>query len=378
MLPGLGLVSLFVISGTAHAGPCDATVKKADTAKGAELVSAYTSLLKCDKKVAEDNFIKFMSGASDADTLISLSLASIDADVWGPVWTMVGKISSYEARDEVANRVGSSCVEHPKVLGFLQGAYFGLRDIDFKQWDDAFLSCEAPALLDWLTQQVEAPPDKQYDEKYNTLITVYSHRQGAAALPSLQKAAIKAAKTGPLDAILTQIDEAVAPELGDEMSAEDRAKLESTLVEVARNVGPDKARAVADRLASAGSEAAAARLLPTIYPDRVQAGGSFLYGGASVETADCKGVKTAVVHFAPLSEPGKAWVVYESAQAPLRTFKPKLEKCKAESTDPWPVIVSPEPLKDAKAVEAWAETLQTQWAGKGYEASLKAEKQIAL
>ncbi len=378
MLTGLGLVSLIGLSGDAFAGPCDATVKKAETAKGNDLVAAYGSLIRCDKKLAEDHFIKFMAGAGDADTLVSLSLTAIDAEVWGPVWGMVGKISSYEARDEVADRVGASCGDHPKVVGFLQGGYFGLRDIDFKQWDDAFLSCETPELLTWLTQQVEAPPERQFDEKYNTLITVYAKRQGAAALPSLQKAAIKAAKAGPYDAILSQIDEAVAPDLGEEMSAEDRAKLESTLVEVARQVGPEKARSVADRLASAGSEAAAARLLPSIYPDRVQAGGAFLYGGAAVELADCKGAKTAVIHYAPVTEPGKRWVVYEDAQAPLRAAKPRLDKCKPESTDPWPVIVSPEPIKDGKALEGWAQSLQTQWSGKGYEVTLKEEKGFSL
>lgn len=378
MLTALGLVSLFTLSGPAHAGPCDALVKRAETAKGPDLVSGYGSLLKCDKKLAEDNFIRFMSGAGDADTLVSLSLTAIDAEIWSPVWTMVGKISSYEARDEVADRVGAACGEHAKVIPFLVGAYFGLRDIDYKQWDDALLSCDSQELLTWMTTQVEAPPDKQYDEKYNTLITVYARRLGADALPSLQKAAIQAAKAGPFDAILSQIDESVAPELGDQMSAEDRAKLESTLVEVAKKVSPDKARAVADRLASAGSEGAAARLLPTIYPDRVQGGGAFLYGGASVETADCKGAKTAVIHFAGLSEPGKLWVVYEAAQAPLRTFKPKLDKCKAESTEPWPVIVSPEPLADTKALEGWAKTLEAAWADKGYAVSFKEEKGLSL
>lgn len=378
MLTGIGFLSLLVLAGPASAGPCDATVKKSDTAKGADLVAAYGSLLRCDKKVAEDNFIRFMSSAGDADTLVSLSLTAIDAEVWSPVWGMVGKISSYEARDEVADRVGAACGEHPQVIGFLQGAYFGLRDIDFKQWDDAFLSCENQGLVDWMVQQVESPPDKHYDEKYNTLITVYAKRQRAASLPSLQKAAIKAAKAGPYDAILTQMEESVAPELGDDMSAEDRQKLEGALVEVAKKVDPTKAKAVADRLAASGSESAAAKLLPAIYPDRVQSGGSFLYGGISIERADCKGAKTAVLHYAQVTEPGKRWVILEDATGPLRGFKVKLEKCKPESTEPWPIIVSPEPMKDGKELESWVESIQAQWAEKGYEVSLKEEKPVAL
>ena len=89
-------------------------------------------------------------------------------------------------------------------------------------------------------------------------------------------------------------------------------------------------------------------------------------------------MKTAVIHYAGLSEPGKLWVILEAAQPPLRAFKPKLDKCKAESTDPWPVAVSPEPVKDSKALDAWAASLQPQWTDKGYEVTLKAEKGAAL
>lgn len=374
----IALASVLAVTGSALAGPCDAFVKKADTAKGAELVSAYNSLLKCDKKAAEDQFVKFMTSAGDADTLVAISLAAIDASVWNPVWSMVGKISSYEARDEIADRVGAACQEHPQVLGFLQGAYFGLRDIDFRQWDDAFVSCESPKLLEWMTQQVEAPPEKQYDEKYNTLITVYTRRQGPAALPSLTTAALKAVKGGPLDALLAQMDASVAPELGEDMSAEDRSALETSLVKVAQAANPEGARAVADRLAAAGSEAAAARLLPSVFPDRVQAGGAFLYGGASVELAECKGVKTAVIHYAPVSEPGKRWVILEAAQTPLRAFKPRLDKCTAENAEPWPTAVTPEPVKGDADIESWVKTLEQQYAEKGYEVSLREEKGITL
>lgn len=376
MLAALGF--FYLITGTASAGPCDAIIKKADTSKGDDLVGAYGSLIKCDKKTAEDNFIRFMTSAGDADTLVSLSLSAIDAEIWTPVWGMVGKISSYDARDEVARRVGEACTDHGNVLGFLKGAYFGLRDIDFKQWDDALLSCQSPAMADWLAQAASTPPSQSYDEKYNTLITAYAKRMRADALPTLQAAAIKAAKAGPYDAILAQMSEAVSPDLGDDMSADDRAKFEKAMQAVAHAVSPDQARSVANQLASAGSEAAAAALLPSVFPDRVQSGGGFLYGGVSVETADCKGVKTAVIHYAGLSEPGKLWVILEAAQAPLRAFKPKLDKCKAESADPWPIAVSPEPLEDSKALDAWAASLQSNWADKGYEVSLKAEKGASL
>lgn len=374
----LALYSLIALTGTASAGSCDALVKKADTVKGGDVAGAYSALIKCDKKVAEDNFIRFMTSAGDASSLVTLSLTAIDAEIWSPVWSMVGKISDYTARDEVASQVGLACMDHPQVVKFLQGAYFGLRDLDFGQWDDAFTTCESPDLLAWMTQQVENPPEKQFDEKFNTVVGVYARRQGAAALPSLTKGAIKAGKAGPFDTMIAAMETSVAPSLGEDMSAETRASLEAAYVSVAQKVGPDKARAVADLLANSGSEATAAQLLGAIYPDRVQSSGGFLYGGASLEAADCKGAKTLVVHYAQVTERGKQWNILSFAEAPLRAMKPKLEKCKPESGDPWATAVTPEPVKDAKAVESWAATLQKQWQDKGYTVTLKEEKPIAL
>lgn len=370
-------IALALVS-TASAGPCDALIKKADTVKGGDVASAYGALIKCDRKLAEDNFVRFMTSAGDAQSLVTLSLTAIDADIWSPVWSMVGKISDYSARDEVASEVGGACATHPQVVKFLQGAYFGLRESDFGQWDDAFESCESAELITWMTQQVENPPDKQFDEKFNTVVEVYAKRQGAGALPSLTKGAIKASKAGPFDTMITAMESSVAPSLGEDMTPESRAALESSYVAVAQKVGPDKARAVADRLANSGSEAAAAKLLPAVYPDRVQGGGGFIYGGAALEAADCKGTKTLVIHYASVSEPGKQWNILAAAEAPLRAMKPKLDKCKPESGDPWPTAVTPEPVKDTKAIEAWAGTLQKQWQDKGYTVTLKEEKAVAL
>lgn len=372
------LTTLLAFVSPASAGTCDAQIKKADTVKGADVATAYSALIKCDKKLAEDNYIRFMTSAGDASSLVALSMVAIDAEIWSPVWSMVGKISDYSARDEVASEVGEACMTHPQVVKFLQGAYFGLRDLEFGQWDDAFESCESPELLTWMTGQVESPPEKQFDEKFNTIVGVYAKRLGADAMPSLTKGAMKAGKSGPFEAMIGAMEDSVAPSLGEDMSPENRALLESSLVSVAQKVGPDKARAVADRLANSGSEAAAAKLLPAIYPDRVQAGGSFLYGGAAFEAADCKGAKTLVIHYAQVSEPGARWNILGEVEAPLRAAKPKLDKCKAESGDPWSTAVSPEPLKDAKAVDAWVGTLQKQWQDKGYEVTLKAEKAVTL
>ena len=376
MFSSLALLTLFQTP--AAAASCDAALKRAETAKGADTAAAFGALIKCDRTLAEESFAKVMTNAGDADALVALTLTAIDGEVWTPVWTMVGRIKDYAARDEVATRVGEACVEHGRVVSFLQGAYFGLHDAEFLQWDNALASCESPALMTWMTQQVEGPPDKPYDEKFNTVAAAFAKKKGPAALESLAKGAVKAAKGGPFDALLAQMDEAVAPELGEEMTADNKAALEKALIQVASGAGPAQARMVADRLADGGNQSAAASLLPKVYPDRVQSGGGFLYGGVSIETADCKGVKTAVLHVASVTEPGKLWNILGAVEAPLRVFKPKLEKCKAESADPWPVATTPEPLKDAKALEAWVKALTDQWTAKGYTVQRKDEKAIAL
>ena len=143
-------------------------------------------------------------------------------------------------------------------------------------------------------------------------------RLKADALPVFTQAAIKAADNGPFDAILMQMESAVQPGIGEPIKPEDKARLESSLVEIASNVNREKARAVADRLANAGASTAAASLLPTVYPDRVDEDGGFLYGAASIERATCKGEKTAVLHIAKVEEPGKRWIILNDVRKPLR------------------------------------------------------------
>jgi hypothetical protein len=371
------MLSMFVLglslaSPVAHAGKCDSLLKKADSAKGPALAKSFGQLAGCDKELAEQHYKRFMAGATDADALVGLSLAAINGDVWNPVWQQLSLISDYDARDEVARRLGEMCNDEAKVVPFLQGAYFGLRDIDFQQWDDAYSACENGALTAWLTKQVATPPNKIFDEKYNVLMTTFVEKKGADALPTLAKGAIKAAAEGPYDAILMKMDEAVATELGGTLTEEDRKLLEAALIEVARAVDPEKARSVADRLATSGSESAAAKLLPAIYPDRTR-NGSFRYGAVSIESGECKGDKLVVLHVATVSEPGKRWLITEAAQGPMRAFKPKLKKCSLDD-DTWPVATTPEPLKSDKDLDAWVERIEQGWVKKGYEVKVQSEK----
>lgn len=363
---------------SAHAASCDAQLAKVGGLAAADVAPAYAGLAKCDKKVAEANFNRYLEKATDSDAAVALFLSAVEADTWSPVWKSLEKITSYEARDEVANAVGSACAEKPKVVSFLQGAYFGLRDIEFQQWDDAYRACSDAGLVAWMEKQVSAPPNKMFDEKFNALMDIYVKSRKVEALPALAAGAIKAgAEGGPFDAMVMKIGEAVAPELGQQTSAEDQKKLEEALVSVAKQVAPDKARSVANQLANSGADAAAAQLLPTLYPDRVQGGGSFLYGAIAVEAGECDGKKSAVLHYATITEPGKRWSIPPVVEAPLRATKPKLGKCTAVGS-PWPIITSPEPLKAAGDVEKWVESVQAEWEKKGYAVKTQKEKAVAL
>jgi hypothetical protein len=154
-------------------------------------------------------------------------------------------------------------------------------------------------------KQVDAPPKARFDEKYDTLLQIYGKKAHADALPHMAGAAIKASQDGPFEGILGQMDAAVAPEIGDP-TPEDSAKLTEAYMTVAKGVSKEKARAVADRLVNAGDEAKAIEVLKLIYGDRME-GGNFIYGAASVEAGECKGTKTAILHWAQVTEPAKRW-----------------------------------------------------------------------
>jgi len=243
----------------------------------------YGELGQSDRTTAEKNFTRFMTRAGDADTLATLSLVAIENQIWTPVWAMPAKIKSYEARDIIAQQIGEACADQEVVITFLKGAYAGLRDIDFQQWDNALLACENPSLDSWMVSQVENPPDKMFDGKFDTLMGVFVKKRGAEALPHLAKGAIDAAaSSGPFNTILQQMDAAVAPEFGGERTEADIIALRESLVQVAKAVEPDKAREVAEQLATAGDESAAASLLPSIYADRMLSDGGLLHAAADI------------------------------------------------------------------------------------------------
>ena len=174
-----------------------------------------------------------------------------------------------------------------------------------------------------------------------------------------------------------QMDASVAPGLGQVADPANLQQLEEQLLRVARAVGPEKARVVADRLATSGADATAARLLPEVYPDLMKGGGSFLYGAAAIETGECKGVKTAVLHYAEVEDPGTRWVILADVTEHLHAVKPKLSKCDVDE-EPWAVATTPEPVKSGKDVDSWVEELAAQWKSQGYSVKTQSEKAVKL
>lgn len=370
-------LALALPSGAAQAATCKSQLAKADKAQGAATVPAYAALMACDQSIAADHFEKIMQNAGDAETLVSLSMIAIEADQWNPVWSMLGKINDYNAQDDVSFLIGQQCAENEKVASFLQGAYFGLRDIEFARWDDALVTCVSPSFDAWMIGKITEPPDKLFDEKWNAVATAFVEKLGAAALPHLATGAIKAAEIGgPYEAILIHMNNTVEPALGDTVSPEDQAALETALSTVATGVTPEQARSVADKLSNSGSEAAAAALLPTIYPDRVQ-GSGFHYGAVAVELADCKGTQSATLHVAVIEENGTRYSVGPAVDLPMRAMKPKLAKC-TPADGQWPVYVTEEPLSGSGDLDALVDNITEQWTAKGYAVKRKDEKPVVL
>jgi len=371
------ILGLAITAPSAEAGSCDGYIRQAETQEGAALVSTFEKLVRCDKELASSAYKdSFLRRAKDLDTLHALSMSAINSEVWTPVWKQLEYVKDYSLRNEVTVRVGSECATNPLIIKFLESSYLALRDIEFERWKKAFVSCDDEGLADWMKSQVEKPPAKQFDEKFNALVGIYTEKARSTALPALTQGAIVAANGGPFDTMLMQMDAAVTPALGGEMPAEDKRALEESLVQVATNVETDKARTVADRLANAGAEAAAAQLLPRLYPDRIQPGARFLYGAAAIEAGECDGEKSAIIHVASVTDPGKRWNVLGDVETPMRAAKPKLKKCTSDGE--WSVATTPEPLKNARAMEDWIAEIEKNWADKGYSVKTAKEKGIDL
>ena len=363
------MIAIALWAAAAHAADCRAVTDKATKATGAAVAPAFQAVAACDKATAEARYADWMKATGDVPNLVALSLAAIDAGIYGPVGTQLEAVGA--ARSEVAEGVGSACADHPAVAAYFEALHATAKDRTFAAWRDGLNACAAPALDAFLARAAAAPPAEPVSEKYATVVQAYARHAGIAALPALQAGAIAAGKAGgPFDPALDALVDAVRGfGFGAQVSAADRPALDASLTAVARAVPSAQARKVAEKLASVGSAPAADALTAVVYADRLDHG-KLLWGVAATEACDGQ----AVVHWAVGASAATVWSVQAPATAAVAAFKPKL-KC---TTPGWPTaVVSPEPFADADGVRTWAAGLVSGLAGKA-EASEKEEKAIDL
>jgi len=359
---------------------CERFVRAATHYDGNRVAVAFQDLVACSEDEAAANFDRFMeqAGSSGSEALTTLAMAAINQQIWNPVWEMIGKISDYAARDDIAAMIGEKCTENEQIFPFLQGAYYGLRSREFSQWDDALETCTSDQFNAWMMSLVEAPPSTTYDEKWSTVVRAYISQHGENALGPLTTAAIAAsANGGPFEAILGYMNDTVAPSFGGSMTAEQTETLQTALSTVASQVTPEHGRLVANRLADSGATAAAAALLPAIYPDLVQDDGGFLYAGASIEAGTCGDEQKAVIHFFTIEDSGANYAVAGLFDEEARAFRSRIgRRCEAET--PWPVWASATPISNEGEVEDAIEPLVTEWEGRGFEVNKREEDSITV
>lgn len=363
MLPVLALT---LVPSLAVAGPCDSLASRASAASGSALVSGFEALARCDLELAKSTFPQLMVRAGDLETLVPLALAAVRVDAFVPVWEMMGKVP-YEHRQALAEGIGGACAVEPKVVPFLQGAYVAMKGTEFASWSPALDACTSPALAAWIEGALATPPASTYNEKYNAVVAAWVRARGIASLPALEKGAVVAgANGGPFTTLLDAMDRAAQPaSLRDDPRPEDTAAVEAALVRVAKAVPPESARAVADRLATSGSVAAAASLLPTIYPDAALADGTVRWAAAAVEA--CEG--EALVHWTTWTEVPTRVDLLEPARAAFGAVKPKL---KCTGTDGWTYRVTDAPVAE-DGVEGWVAGLVKTWNDQGFKTKDKRE-----
>jgi hypothetical protein len=371
------LTLLSILSASpAHAAACDALVGKLDGLAPEDVAGAWTELSKCDRKPATVNFNRYVAKAGNTEAVAALLVAAARQDTFEPAWNALELIKDYDQRDEVAAAVGAACATEPKVVEFLRGA-FDRKPNTYKQWDDGWRACDSEGLWTFAAQKVAEPPASTYDETYDILLGIYVRRQKAAGLPTLAGAAVKAAGNGgPFETLIAKMGEAATPEVGESQSDEARKAYTDALTDVGRKVKGANVARVASALAANGADGAAASFLPSIYADRVQKGGTFLYGAAAIESGTCGGAKTAVVHVATATEPGKRWTIDADLEKAFAGMKTKLGKdCEA---NPLVVVHSPEPVKNADDASTWQEGVVKKWEGDGFSVKTQKEKAVTL
>lgn len=362
------LATVWTASTAASAATCDKVLKPLDAARGDAVAKAYGAVLACDKAVAAEALPAAVKHSEDVDSVAGVATVAIGGGLDDAMYGLLEMIPDYGAREEVARAIGRKCTEDPKVDAFLVSLHDALKDRGFVGWAGALRACGSDAVLTKLEQATGEPPARSFDDKYATVVDLYASKRKAEALPALEKAAVAAAgNDGPFAVIIDAMVKAVTPEgIGGKPTDADKAALVAALGRLGGSVPAEGVSKVANALVTVGAPDAAGKLLPKLYPDRVQPGGVFLYGVASVETCD----EDAVVHWAVVEDPATRWSIQEDVEGATKAFKARL-KCDAPK---WTLQLTPEPVKAAGDVETWAETV----ASAAGEAKLRAEKKVTL
>ena len=352
-------------------GACERELQGLEAASGEAVAAAFGAFAGCDAGKAREAFPAAVKRSGDVQSLAALSVVAIDAGLQDAVHGLLELIPDYAAREETARAIGAGCGESGAVEGFIADLHGALGDRAFVGWAGALRSCGAEGLTGRLQTLAAAPPDRDFDDKYATVVDLYATKRRTEALPVLKQAAASAAASGPFAAVVDAMVKAVTPEgLGAKPAPADRDALVAALSELSAEISaPDALRRVANALVAADAPDAAGALLPKLYADRVQSDGSFLYGVAAIER--CGDV--AVVHWAVVTDPTKRWSIDDAVEGPARAFKPRLKKCDGEIA--WTITPTLEPVKEANDVQAWAEGLASEI---GESAKLKSEKKILI
>ena len=195
-------------------------------------------------------------------------MIAIEAQLWNPVWEMIGKISDYNARDEVAGVIGAKCAETESVVTFrAHGSATGLR------------SGMTPCHLRGGSSEAgwSAPSrilQRSSTTRMDTLADVLVERKKVAASPPQRRCCESGRQQRALRHHPAHMADSVDAPFGQEPSPEDTQALQAALVEVAKQVDR-AARAGGWPVADATLRSPGSKPAGHDYPDRVQDGGGF-------------------------------------------------------------------------------------------------------
>lgn len=350
------MVWLWVLA-SAYAA-CDKELKALSAAEGPAVAGAFKTLAGCDAKAAGEAFAVAVKRTGDVESLAGLVRTAIDAGLTEQAHGALELVPDFPAREETARLIGGWCEEDAAIASFLTGLHDATKDRLFIGWSGALRTCRAPQLTERLEALAAAPPGQAFDDRYATVVDLYATKHKSAALGTLEKAAVAAAKGGPFSAIIDAMVKSVTPEgIGGKPSDADKASLVAALMRVSDNLEPDAVREITGALVGLGDTESAGKLLPKMYPDRLN-DGVFLYGFASIERCNDK----AMVHYVTIEDHGMHWSIDRAIEGKLPAFKHKL-KCEAAPT----TQVTPDPVEKSGDVAAWAESLAEGAKVKGYK-----------